>query len=94
MGGHMNIATMKIRCVAAPATAEPCDPGNPELSGGHSCGDCAQRYGHFSRNNDIARIYAGFRQVPDPGQIPADCYQYTIISDRAVCVDQHLAGQR
>ena len=100
--GDMGIATTKIGfasaagalalsyiAVAAPAHGAPCLAGSPDFSA-QACSDCAYQYGHGSP--EFVPNCVGIQAPAAP--LPADCQQYTVASNRAICTDQHLDGQR
>lgn len=72
---------------AAPAGAAPCMPGTPGFSGA-ACAACSASGMSGSACAGVAAPGA-----PPPLYFP-DCEQYALPTDKAICVDQHLAGLR
>ncbi len=75
------------------ADAAPCSPGTADYSPA-ACIACTNQYGHIDNSNAFTRICSGVA-VGDPvGIIPPDCAAMTVPTDRAICIDQYLTGQR
>lgn len=79
--------------VASPASAAPCSPP-ANVSNSQACHDCFVQANIPVMNTQNQMACLGIAAPQQSSTGFPDCDQYELPTNRALCVDQHLTGQR